>query len=176
MTDLNYKVDYLKESPDKVAKDFLVKQALWREPRTGTKGVIRIGSKIFAEQYTLSSMYAMLIRGYTDLGVETKTGLGGTKICFDALTNSRIDLYPEYTGTGLLVILKPSSEQVDALIADKDRVYNYVKRHFEDQYNVSWLKPVGFNNAYALMMRRNQSDQLHVKSISDLALFLEKNR
>lgn len=173
MTDLNYKVDYLKESPQKVAKDFLVKQGLWRQPRNGTKGIIRIGSKIFAEQYTLSSMYAMLISGYTDLGVETKTGLGGTKICFDALTNNRIDLYPEYTGTGLLVILKPSSKQADALMASKDSVYNYVKLHFEDQYDVTWLKPVGFNNAYALMMRRKQSDQLHVKSISDLALFLE---
>ncbi|MGZ3874949.1 MAG: glycine betaine ABC transporter substrate-binding protein, partial [Mucilaginibacter sp.] len=42
----------------------------------------------------------MLIKGYTNYDAATKTGLGGTKICFDALTNGAIDFYPEYTGTG----------------------------------------------------------------------------
>ena len=57
----------------------------------------------------------MLIKGYTDYDVATKTGLGGTKICFDALTNDQIDFYPEYTGTGLLAILQPSAKTVDSL-------------------------------------------------------------
>src|SRR6185312_13324657 len=119
MTTLNYKADYLKETPERIAKDFLVVQGLWKEPRNGKKGVIRIGSKIFGEQYILSDMYTMLIKGYTDLDVATKTGLGGTKICFDALTNNQIDLYPEYTGTGLLVILQPSTQILNKLITSK---------------------------------------------------------
>lgn len=174
MTGLNYKADYLKQSPEKIAKDFLQSQRLWKEPRNGKKGLVRIGSKIFAEQYILAEIYSMLIKGYTDLDVATKTGLGGTKICFDALTNNQIDMYPEYTGTGLLVILKPGQQLIDSLITNKDEVYKYVGNNFSKRFNIIWLKPIGFNNAYALMMRRKQSEELNVTSISQLKNYLDK--
>ena len=174
MTGLNYKVDYLKQSPDKVAKDFLMEHSLYKEPRNEHEGVIRIGSKIFGEQYILAAMYAMLIKGNTDLDVETKTGLGGTKICFDALTNNQIDMYPEYTGTALLVILQAPSKLVSRFAGNKQAIYNYVQQQFRAKYNLEWLKPVGFNNSYALMMRREQSNRLGVTSISDLVKYLEK--
>jgi osmoprotectant transport system permease protein len=112
MTELNYKVDQLKESPQKVARDFLVEKGLFKVSRHGGIGKIRIGSKIFGEQYILAEMYKMLIEGNTDLTVETKSGLGGTKICFDALVNKEIDVYPEYTGTGFLVILQPDEQTI----------------------------------------------------------------
>ena len=174
MTELNYKVDYLHQSPEKVAKDFLIKKKIFKSPRNGNKGIIKLGSKIFGEQFILINMYSMLIKGYTDLSVETKTGLGGTKICFDALTNNQIDMYPEYTGTGLLVILKPSNEKIIELTKNKNSLYSFVKKGFYKKYNLSWLKPIGFNNAYALMMRRKQSEQLNVHTISDLNKYLEK--
>jgi osmoprotectant transport system permease protein len=110
MTDLNYKTDYLHQAPERVAKDFLISIGLYKAPKNGHNGVVRIGSKIFGEQYILAEMYSMLIKGNTDYEVSTKTGLGGTKICFDALTNDQIDFYPEYTGTGLLVLLTTRSE------------------------------------------------------------------
>ena len=116
----------------------------------------------------------MLIQGNTDLKVDTKTGLGGTKICFDALVNDQIDMYPEYTGTGLLVLLQPSSQQVQEIINDKNKVFNFVQEEFQKKYNLSWLTPIGFNNAYALMMRKSQSDEINVHSISQLKNFLSK--
>jgi osmoprotectant transport system permease protein len=122
----------------------------------------------------LANMYSMLIKGYTDYDVSTKTGLGGTKICFDALTNNQIDFYPEYTGTGLLVILQPSAAKIDSVEASKELTYNYVKDEFEKRYGIKWLKPIGFNNAYALMMRQKQARDLHVNSISDLKNYLDK--
>jgi len=175
MTDLNYRTDYLHQSPERVAEDFLRSKGLLAPSRNGSSGIVRIGSKIFGEQYILASMYTMLIKGYTDYDVSTKTGLGGTKICFDALNNNQIDLYPEYTGTGLLAILQPSSKTVDSLIIDKDKTYNYVNRGFESNYGIRWLKPIGFNNAYALMMRGKQAQQLNIKTISDLKRYLESN-
>ena len=175
MTDLNYKVDYLKQSPERVAKDFLIAHNLYKQPRNGNKGTIRLGSKIFGEQYILISMYSMLIRGYTDLNVDTKTGLGGTKICFDAMTNNQIDMYPEYTGTGLLAILNASAETLNRLKQNEDSVYNYVSDQFGQKYNLTWLKPIGFNNAYALMMRRQQSNELNVHSITELADYVNKH-
>jgi len=173
MTALNYKTDYLHQSPEKVAKDFLVSVNLWKPARNGNAAVVRIGSKIFGEQYILANMYSMLIKGNSDYGVATKTGLGGTKICFDALTNDAIDFYPEYTGTGLLAILQPSSKTIDSLTGNKDATYNYVQKAFQKKYNIKWLKPIGFNNAYALMMREKQAKDLKIKTISDLKRYLE---
>lgn len=174
MTELNYRVDYLKQSPEKVAKDFLMEQSLYKNPLNAGNEVIRIGSKIFGEQYILADMYSMLIKGNTHLQVKTKTGLGGTKICFDALINNQIDMYPEYTGTGLLVILQTPDSLVTRLNSNKEKIYSYVQQQFYKRYNLKWLKPVGFNNAYALMMRRKQSEQLNIHSISDLKNYLNK--
>ncbi len=173
MTELNYKVDYLKQPPEKVARDFLIKNNLYKQPRNGNKGTIRLGSKIFGEQYILINMYSMLIKGYTDLNVDTKTGLGGTKICFDAMMNNQIDMYPEYTGTGLLAILNASSNTINSLHQNRDSIYNYVSDQFKKKYNLAWLKPIGFNNAYALMMRRQQSDELNIHSISELTNYVD---
>jgi osmoprotectant transport system permease protein len=174
MTYLNYRVDHLKQSPKKVAKDFLTQLNLYKEPRNGNKGIIRMGSKIFGEQYILVEIYGMLIKGNTDLNVETKsTGLGGTEICFGALNNNQIDLYPEYTGTGLLVILHSDSSTVNKVINDKDKVFEYVQQEFNNRYKVKWLKPIGFNNAYALMMRREQAENLKIKTISELQMYID---
>ena len=173
MTLLNYRVEYLNQSPERCARDFLRSQGLYQLPRKGTRGLIRLGSKIFPEQYILTDIYAMLIRGYTDLGVESKTGLGGTKICFEALTHRQIDMYPEYTGTALLAILQPPPALAGRLAGQRDSVYNYVREKFNKEYDLSWLDPIGFNNAYALMMRRGQARQLGIQTISDLVNYLK---
>ena len=174
MTDLNFKVDQLKQSPEKVAKDFMMDKNLYKPARNGTKGTIRIGSKIFGEQYILVQMYKILILGNTDLAVSTKTGLGGTKICFDALTNNQIDFYPEYTGTGFLVLLKPDIKTINQLNGNRDQVYHYVSQAFDQKFNLKWLKPIGFNNSYALMMRREQAQSLSIESITDLTKHLNQ--
>jgi len=173
MTDLNYKADYLKQTPEKIAKDFLIKTNLYKDPRKGNSRIIKIGSKIFGEQYILAEIYKMLIEGYTEYKVETKTGLGGTKICFDALMNDAIDFYPEYTGTGLLVLLKPTAKTIEEVSKSPEKTFNYVNLEFRKQYGIQWLKPLGFNNAYALMMRKKQADELKVKNISDLKNYLD---
>jgi osmoprotectant transport system permease protein len=174
MTGLNYKTELLKQNPEKVAKDFLVTNGLYKKANPGTGPTIRIGSKIFGEQYILAEIYKMLIEGSTNYKVETKTGLGGTKICFDALMNDAIDFYPEYTGTGLLVLLKPSEQTIKEVSKDSRKTYDYVQKEFQKQYQLQWLKPIGFNNAYALMMRKNQAQQLHIRTISELSVYCAK--
>lgn len=176
MTDLNYRSDYLNQTPEKIAKEFLLKTQLYKNPRHGNAGTLRIGSKIFGEQYILTEIYKMLIEGYTDYKVETKTGLGGTKICFDALMNDAIDFYPEYTGTGLLVLLQPSEKNVESVSQSADKTYKFVDSEFRKQYGIQWLKPLGFNNSYALMMRKTQAAELKIKSISDLKKYLDSNK
>ncbi|TDX02374.1 ABC transporter permease/substrate-binding protein [Dinghuibacter silviterrae] len=188
MTELNYRVDCLKETPEDVAKEFLVSRGLYREPGAlgapaakpgasgnaaalGLGGTLVIGSKIFGDGYILANMYKMLVEGFTNLRAVTKTGLGGTTICFNALVAGQIDLYPEYTGTGLLVILHADPGVLDSLGHDPGRVYAYVGTAFVQRFGIKWLKPIGFNNTYALMMRRGEAQALHIRSISDLSQY-----
>uniref|UniRef100_UPI003D7FDCCD glycine betaine ABC transporter substrate-binding protein n=1 Tax=Pedobacter sp. TaxID=1411316 RepID=UPI003D7FDCCD len=121
-----------------------------------------------------AQLYKMLIEGNTDLQVSTKSGLGGTKICFDALVHNQIDLYPEYTGTAFLVLLKPAKPIIEELSKNATGVYQYVQHEFQTQYQLKLLKPIGFNNTYALMMRRTQAQSLRITSISNLTHYLNQ--
>ncbi|WP_031528100.1 ABC transporter permease/substrate-binding protein [Dyadobacter crusticola] len=176
MTELNYRVDYQKQAPEKVAADFLKSIGLYKKSLNGNKGIVRLGSKIFAEQYILINMYRILIEGNTELKTVARTGLGGTKICFDALANNEIDMYPEYTGTGLLVILQPDPQTVKKVSGDRDKTFKYVSSEFERLYDMQWLRPIGFNNAYALMMRKQQAQSLHINSITALKQYLSDDQ
>jgi osmoprotectant transport system permease protein len=174
MTALNYRVDYKKESPELVARDFLKQAGLYKIPPSGERPeTVVMGSKVFTEQYILAEIYRQLIEGQTQLRVVTKTGLGGTQICFDALRTGAIDFYPEYTGTGLLVILQPAATVLQHLPMQSDSVYRFVQRQFQMKYQLNWLEPLGFNNSYCLMMRREQARQLGIRSIEDLVRYLE---
>jgi osmoprotectant transport system substrate-binding protein len=120
---------------------------------------IVVGSKNFTEQKILGHMFADLIEAHTDLAVERRVGLQGTLVCFNALKEGDIHLYPEYTGTGLTAILE------EPVISDPDGAYAHVKSEFERRWE---LTPLGFNNTYTLTMRRDQAEELGVTRISDL--------
>lgn len=169
MTEMNYQVDFLKRPPREVAMEFLKTANLYKPPVESSKRSIIIGSKIFTEQYILSEMFALLIRGNTGHGVTIKNGMGGTKICFNAMLAKEIDIYPEYSGTGLQVILQPPEAVIDSLAGNQHKVYNYVNEAFQEEYQIEWLPPLGFNNTYALMMREDQAEKMNIRNISELA-------
>ncbi len=168
MRRLNQKVER-KEDPlsaRRVARDWLVSGGLIdadSEPRTGDAGTVVIGGKDFTEQLILPEIMALLIEHESDLGVDRKLYLGGTMICFNALRAGDLDLYAEYTGTGLVNILDRPA------MSDPDETYRTVKEAFREKYDVVWLTPFGFNNAYRLTMRREQAEKLGIETISDLA-------
>ena len=169
MRRLNYQVDELKESPRSVAKAFLEEQGFAIGIERKGEGDILIGGKNFTEQVILAEMFSLLIENNSSLDVELKTGLGGTQIAFGALQAGEIDLYPEYTGTGFLVLLSPDEQTVGEIIRDREAVYRYVRDEFAKQYNLVWLDQLGFNNTYALMMREDEASKLEISSITDLA-------
>lgn len=169
MTALNYRIDLAQEKPEAVAQDFLKSIKLWKPDRKQGGKKIVIGCKPFTEQYILVHLFSQLINGYTDFDTNVKTGLGGTKVCFDALRKGAIDLYPEYTGTGLQVMLKPSEAETATLITDAPKLYQYVKENFIKEYQIEWLEPLGFNNTYALVIRQEMAESNNLKTISDLA-------
>ncbi len=131
---------------------------------------IRVGGKNFAEQDILAEIIAQLIEDQTDLEVDTKPHLGGTNVCHRALKGGSLDIYVEYTGTGLRETLP--SEGIDLPLedpSDADAVYEAVKKAYADEMDLVWLKPLGFNNSYVLTMRGRDADQAGLETISDLA-------
>ena len=124
---------------------------------------IVVGSKDFTENKILAEMMAQLIEKNTHISVERKINMGGTFVCFEAIKKGEIDLYPEYTGTGLTAQLKLPVE------SDPDKVYRTVSDEFEKQFQITWLDPIGLNNTYALAMPEDLAQQNGIVSISDLA-------
>lgn len=124
---------------------------------------IVIGSKTFTESRLLAEILAQLVEAHTNKRVERRFGLGGTKICFDALCAGEIDLYPEYTGTGLVTILGGEA------LGGPLQTYISVQAQFRERYDLEWLAPFGFNNTYAMAMPEKRADALGVRTISDLA-------
>jgi osmoprotectant transport system permease protein len=168
MTYLNYRVDAEKESPSVVARDFLKELGLYQQPKDASGDILIMGSKIFGEQYILVALYEHLIEGYSNFKVETKLGLGGTKICFDALQNGEIDFYPEYSGTALQVLLKQENDT-----PNPEQVFTNVQRDLSTQFNLHFTEPLGFNNTYALMMREAQAKALDISTVSGLVKHLK---
>ena len=173
MIQMNYQVDQFKKSPYAVAKEFLSSKGFTTSTKRDGSGDIVIGSKNFTENFILAEMFGVMIENYTGLDADLKLGFGGTKLCFDALANGDIDLYPEYTGTGFLVILQPRESVRKAYIDDKQGLYDFVSKEFMKRYNILWLDPLGFNNTFAIMMRENHAERLNIKSISDLKTYLD---
>lgn len=128
---------------------------------TPTRPVV-VASKPFGESYVLAEMFSQLLEA-RGMRVDRRPGLGATQVAFRALTSGAIDVYPEYTGTGLLAIL---GEQP---LTDKAAVFQKVSTEFRGRYGVRWLPPLGFQNSYAIAVRRATADSLHLKTLSDLA-------
>lgn len=123
---------------------------------------IRVGSKNFSEQLILGEMFAQLLEAKTSLNVIRLFNLGGTFVSHSAILNNEIDLYPEYTGTSYTVILGQSG------LTKPTDVYDFVSRVYQQQFNLTWLEPFGFNNSNALSVRKTLAKKNNVATIEDL--------
>jgi osmoprotectant transport system permease protein len=118
---------------------------------------IRVGAKHFNESYILGEMISQMLED-GGFKVERNFNLGGTLVCFSALENHEIDIYPEYTGTLTEEILKLDTK----LTPDE------LDKKLKDEYNLEISKPYGFNNTYAFVVKKETADKLGLKKISDL--------
>ncbi len=118
---------------------------------------LRVGSKSFTESYILAEIVAQIIDDTGEARAERRLGLGGTGLAWGALASGAIDVYPEYTGTIAQAILKdPALTSVDAMRASLGA------------QGVIVGDPLGFDNTYALAVRRDDSTRLGLRTISDL--------
>ena len=118
---------------------------------------IRVGAKHFNEGYILSEMVSLLLED-KGFAVDRKFSLGGTSVCFEALRNGAIDVYPEYTGTISSEILKQNSTlKIQEL-----------KQLLHTKYNLEISEPFGFNNTYAILIKPEIAQKYQLKNMSDL--------
>jgi osmoprotectant transport system permease protein len=138
-------------------------RALLPTPRAqaARDSVVVVASKPFAESYILAEMFAQLLES-EGIPVDRRPGLGATELAFRALTSGAIDVYPEYTGTGLLAILGEPPE------GDAQQVFRRVARVFSERWGVHWLASLGFENTYAVAVRRETADRFALVNLSDL--------
>lgn len=123
---------------------------------------IRVGSKDFTEEFILGEMYAQVLEN-AGFKVERKLNLGGTPVAQQALLNGEIDLYPEYTGTALLTVLKQPVE------SDPQKVFNTVKTMYQSQFKLTWLDPAPMNDTQALAMTEAGSKKFGITTMSQMA-------
>ncbi|HEU4878606.1 MAG TPA: glycine betaine ABC transporter substrate-binding protein, partial [Gemmatimonadaceae bacterium] len=125
-----------------------------------------VASKPFGESYLLAEMFAQLLES-KGIPVIRRPGLGATEVAFGALKANQIDVYPEYTGTGLVAILHDSL--ADSIARDPQKVFAHVQRRFGSQYGIRWLPPLGFENTYAIAVRQETAQRYRLRTLSDLA-------
>jgi osmoprotectant transport system substrate-binding protein len=131
------------------------------QPAPAEAAPVRIGSKNFTEAILVAEMYALALEN-AGIRVERKFNLGATPVAHTALVNGEIDLYPEYTSTGLLEVLK------QAPISDARVILEAVRKGYEEQFKLTWLEPSPFNNTNALAMTRQRAEELGIRTYSDL--------
>lgn len=129
---------------------------------TKQKPKIKVGSKNFTEQYILGELYAQAFEaaGYP---VDRVFGLGGPQIAFDSLKRGDVDIYPEYTGTALLNILKekPSS--------NPDEVLAKLQKDYKEKFGIDVLNRTEFNNTWVIVTTKEVSEKYGIKTLSDVA-------
>ncbi|MDQ6825786.1 MAG: hypothetical protein M3Z14_01125 [Candidatus Eremiobacteraeota bacterium] len=123
---------------------------------------IRIGSKDFTEESVIAEVYAQVLAA-RGLPVERKFNLGSTQIAMAALQKGEIDLYPEYTGTGLLDVLKLP------VMHEPRAIYNTVAKEYKRRYNLHWLAPAPMNDSQGLATTPEVSKRYRVTTLSQLS-------
>jgi len=123
---------------------------------------IVIGSKNFTEQIIVAELLAQHLEARTDMKVERRFDLGSTLICHQALRTGAIDVYVEYTGTALTVILD------EVPVQDPKQVFQRIKKEYARRFGLMWMPPLGFNNTFAIVVRGEDARQLNLEAISDL--------
>lgn len=125
--------------------------------------VIRIATKPMTEQLILGEMLKLVIEQDGRLKVALTPGVGGgTSNIMPAMEHGDFDLYPEYTGTGWLKVLKRTD------IYDESR-FDELCDEYRKRYRMEWLGMTGFNDTFGILVRRDLAERYHLKTYSDLA-------
>jgi osmoprotectant transport system substrate-binding protein len=129
----------------------------------GKPARIVVASKNFTEQVLLGEILAQQIERRLGVTVDRRLNLGGTMLAHEALVKGDIDLYPEYTGTALTAVLKQPP------VSDPAAALEQTRAAYRAQWRLEWLKPLGFNDTFAMIVRGETARASNLKTLSDAA-------
>ncbi len=121
------------------------------------------GPRTLLNNLYLANFWLKFCESYTNVPIERRFYLAGTYICHQAILAGRIDMYVEYTGTALAVILKQSTK------SDSIAVFDIVQKEYQRRFNLIVLPSLGFNNTFAIAMRNDDARAAGITRLSDLA-------
>jgi osmoprotectant transport system substrate-binding protein len=128
---------------------------------------IIVGSKDDTEAQLLGAMYALVLQ-HAGFHVQQKLKLGGNAIVTSAITSGAIDLYPEFTATGLAKLGLKTSHNVQT-------DYQTVKAGYEKNYKITWLDLSPLNDTYGICTSKTNAAKLNVSKVSDIASIAPKS-
>jgi osmoprotectant transport system permease protein len=121
-----------------------------------------VGGKNFTEQFILTDIIGDYLRAHTHLHVVLKPNLGSTTIAQEALMSGAIDMYPEYTGTGYVVVLHQKKR------LNAQALFHYVNVAYQKRFKLRWIAPLGFENAQTLALPMAKANALNIHTLSQL--------
>jgi osmoprotectant transport system permease protein len=126
---------------------------------------IQMATDTTAEESVISEMVKEIIENKTDLKVEITKGIsGGTGNIHPAMVKGDFDMYPEYTGTAWMYVLKRTD-----LLHDNEALFNELKKEYKEKFDFEWIGLYGFNNSYGLMIQPEIAEKYNINTYSDLA-------
>src|SRR5579885_2108217 len=128
---------------------------------------LTVGGKLDTEAQLLTKMYVLLLR-HAGFNVVERAALGTNQIVFNAITSGQIDLYPEFTATGLAKLGQSTTHN-----AQQD--YQLVKQGYEQQYQITWLDPAPMNDTYGVCTTKDNATRFNVSKVSDLVPLASKD-
>ncbi len=132
------------------------------------KETINVAAQNVNEMVILGHMAKLLIQENTDFEVNINTEFQGSSVLHQAMLNEEIDIYPTWTGTQLTGVLRYEGPNLST-----EETYDTVKKGFEENFDMTWSAPLGFNNTYILTVTKETADKYNLKKASDLAPYAE---
>lgn len=128
------------------------------------KKQITVGYDNTAEEAIIANMLILLIENNTDITVKEMGNMaGGETVLHPAAVHGDIDIYPEYTGTAWLTILKHKN------IPKQDVLNRKLQFEFNKKYSLSWVGMYGFDDSYGIAVTKKVADEYNLQTYSDLA-------
>jgi osmoprotectant transport system permease protein len=146
----------------------------WGGPRANTAATVVIGAKGYTEQLILGELLAQEIEAKTPLRVKREFSLGSTFLVHEALRRGRIDGYVEYTGTAWTAILNqpplpplPQQQRAEQRAEQREKLWQNARQLYSERYGLRLFPSLGFENTFAILIRRADGQRLGLRNISD---------
>lgn len=126
---------------------------------------LKIGSGVYAETWLMAELVKIMLEEKGGFRVENVQNFSGATLLHNATLSGDLDGYVSHSGTQFTGILEM---EVTDEWKDRAKVFDYCRKQFDEKYKMTWFDPFGFNDTYAITVRKDFAEKNNLKKISDL--------